>query len=67
LKSDKFQIWAKRNNITNYITYKNKTYIDYYIDFDNLEEDFELIKKISGKKGNLLIKNKSNHKKYENY
>jgi len=66
LKSDKFQIWAKRNNITNYITYKNKTYIDYYIDFDNLEEDFELIKKISGKKGNLLIKNKSNHEKYEN-
>jgi hypothetical protein len=67
LKSNKFQSWALRNNITDYITYNKKTYIDYYINFENLEKDFEIIKKISGKCGKLNKVNKSNHLNYKKY
>jgi len=67
IRSQQFQSWAKRNNITNYITLNNIPYIDYYINFDNLQKDFELVKKITGINKNLLHINKSKHEKYEKY
>ncbi len=67
LKSSKFQIWSSRNNITDYITYNKKPYIDYYINFENLEKDFEIIKKISGNHKKLKKHNKSFHFNYKKY
>ena len=67
LKSSKFQIWSSRNNITDYITYNKKPYIDYYINFENLEKDFKIIKKISGSSKNLKKDNKSSHFNYKKY
>ena len=67
LNSHEFHKWASRNNIVDYITYKNKIYIDYFINFEKLKDDFEIIKKISGKCGILPITNKSKHENYNKY
>lgn len=67
LKSTKFQKWALVNNITDFITYNKKIYIDYYINFDNFENDFKVVKQISGMENELLEKNKSIHKSYKHY
>lgn len=67
LRSDKFQKWAAINNITDFITFKDKIYIDYFINFDNLNNDFKLIQKICKNNSDLKFKNKSNHKSYEKY
>ena len=67
LKSHQFQKWASRNNIVDYITYKDKIYIDYFINFEKLKDDFEIIKKIADKHGVLPVTNKSKHHNYEKY
>jgi len=67
IRSSQFQYWSSRNNITNYIKYQNVPYIDYYIDFNNLKKDFELIKKLTGINKNLPHINKSKHDSYQKY
>ena len=67
IRSEQFQGWTKRNNITNYISHNNNFYVDYYIDFNNLKKDFELVKSISGINKNLLHINRSKHENYEKY
>lgn len=67
LKSTKFQKWALVNNITDFITYNKKTHIDYYINFENFENDFKVVKQISGMENKLLEWNKSTHKEYKHY
>jgi len=67
IKSKHFEFWAKRNNITNYIKHNNISRIDYYIDFNNLKKDFELIKLITNIKRNLTHVNKSKHEEYKKY
>lgn len=67
IRSPQFEFWAKRNNITDYIKYKNVACIDYYLDFNNLKKDFELIKSITGINKNLSHINKSKHESYQKY
>jgi len=67
LKSTKFQKWALVNNITDFINYNKKTHIDYYINFENFENDFKVVKQISGMENKLLEENKSTHKEYKHY
>lgn len=67
IRSNHFEFWARKNNITNYIKHKDIAHIDYYIDFNNLKKDFELIKLITNIKKNLMHINKSKHEEYKKY
>ena len=67
LKSVPFQKWAIKNNITDYIFYKKKPLIDCYLNFENLNKDFQLIKKISGIYNKFPHVNAVHHRDYKKY